>query len=226
MLKRGVVLGLVLLLPLAASAQVPIPPRAAAPSGGGGISVQGHGTVQFAVKDVQFTAFARGNADEASVIAAMRAAGVENPAVGSMSAQISRGSPTILRGTVRDVSQAKLEALGRAALAYATAHPGVAIDSINFSVPTAACAPHEEAARSAAIADARRRAQAIAALTGVTLEGVTGVYELGGCPPETDRSQGPPGPFDVMSLTSFVTVTEYVTFAIAPASGSMPRRPL
>lgn len=227
MLKRIAVLGMVL-LPLAASAQAPMPRSLPGPSSSSGITVQGRGSARFPVKDVQFNAFARGNADEASVIAALRAAGVENPAVGPPGPQISNGGPTVLRGTVRDISPAKLDALRRAAAAYVSAHPGTALDSVNFVVPAGACTPHEDAARSAALADARRRAQAIASMTGLTLLGVTAVYEIGGCP-DTDAIasfNGPPSPFDLGTLTSSVALTEYVTFATAPASGSLPRRPL
>jgi Protein of unknown function (DUF541) len=227
MLKRIAVLGIVLLLPLTASAQIPVPRGAPGPSSVSGITVQGRGIARFSVKDVQFTAFTRGNADEASVIAALRAAGVENPVVGPPGPQISNGGPTVLRGTIRDVSAAKLDALRRAGAAYVSTHPGTAIDSVTFAAPAGTCAPHEDAARNAAIADARRRAQAVASMTGLTLQGVTAVYEVGGCP-DTDVAgfNGPSSPFDLGTLTSSVALTEYVTFATAPAGGSLPRRPL
>jgi uncharacterized protein YggE len=131
-----------------------------------------------------------------------------------------------MRGTVRNVTRAKLDALGRAAVAYMAAHPGAALDSVSFTVPSEACAAHEEEARGAAIADARRRAQAIAALTGVVIQGVTYVSENGGCPLTSEGFNGPPAQLDLGTLTSTVVMNESVTFAIAPASGSLPRRPL
>jgi len=226
MLKRIAVLGLVL-LPLAASAQVNVPRNGpGALSAAMGISVQGRGAVRFPVKDVQFVAQARGNADEAAVVAALRAAGVENPVVGPTGSQLYGNGSTTLRGTVRDVSRAKLESLGRAAAAYMLAHPGATLEAVTFSVPSDACAPHEQDARSAAIADARRKAQALAALTGVTVEGVAAVSEFGGCPGPTEFFPGQPGQLDLGTLTSTVVVTENVTFTTVPASGSLPRRPL
>ena len=227
MLKRIAVLGIVL-LPLAASAQVPVTPRniPGALSGAAGITVQGRGAVRFPVKDVQFIAQAHGDADEAAVLAALRAAGVENPAIGPAGPQLYANASTTLRGTVRDVSRAKLESLGRAAAAYMLAHPGTRLDGVNFSVPNEACAPHEQEARAAAVADARRKAQSLAALTGMTVEGVAAVSEFGGCPGPTENFQGPQGQLDLGTLTSTVVITENVTFVTAPASGSLPRRPL
>lgn len=222
MLKRFTVLGLVL-LPLAASAQVPARVLPGTPPAG--ITVQGRGVARFPVKDVQFVAYARGNGDEESVLSALRAAGVENPSIGPGGPQMSANSPTMLRGIVRDVSHAKLDALRRAAAAYALAHPGVVLDSVLFSMPSDACPPHEQEARAAAIADARRRAQALAALAGVALEGVVGVSETGGCPP-VETFAGPQSALDLGTLTSNVVMTETVMFAIVPASGSLPRRPL
>ncbi|HTD32353.1 MAG TPA: SIMPL domain-containing protein, partial [Candidatus Elarobacter sp.] len=197
MLKRFTVLGLVL-LPLAASAQIPVAPRGApaAPSAAG-ITVQGRGVARFPVKDVQFQAYAHGSANEADVLAALRAAGVENPVIGPPGPQLSANGPTVMRGTVRNVTRAKLDALGRAAVAYMAAHPGATLDSVTFTVPTDACAAHEDEARNAAIADARRRAQAIAALTGVAIQGVTYVSENGGCPLTGDGFQGPPSQLDL-----------------------------
>lgn len=227
MLKRIAVLGIVL-LPLVASAQVPVPPRnfGGALSAATGITVQGHGAVRFPVKDVQFIAQAHGDADDAAVLAALRAAGVENPVIGPTGPQLYANASTTLRGTVRDATRAKLESLGRAAGAYMLAHPGTRLDNVSFSVPNDACAPHEQGARSAAIADARRKAQALAALTGVTVEGVAAVSEFGGCPGPAENFQGPQGQLDLGTLTSTVVVTENVTFTTAPASGSQPRRPL
>jgi uncharacterized protein YggE len=218
--KRLAVLAIVL-LPLAASAQVP--PRV--PSAGG-ITVGGSGSVRIAVKTVQFTAQARGVADEANALAAMRAAGVEDPSIGPAGARIGNGTQVLVRGTVRDVSAAKLQRIEAAAAVYMAAHPGAAVENVAFSPRLDDCATSEQTARAAALADARRKADAIAALAGVAIDGVAAVNETGGCPATGPEPGYGPGPFDLGTLTSTVIVYEYVTFAISANAGPARRRPL
>jgi len=221
-MKMRVAFLAMLLLPVAASAQAP--PSVPRP---GGITVAGYGTVRVAVKTVQFTAQARGNVDEASALAAMRAAGVDDPSVGPFGPRISNGTQVLVRGTVRGVTHAKLDRIGEAAAAYVAAHPGVTLDNVVFSPRLDDCLPSEQTARAAALADARRRADAIAALAGVSIDGVASVNENGGCPTMPENSfNGGGGPFDLGTLTSTITVYEYVTFAISPGTASTRRRTL
>jgi hypothetical protein len=231
MFKRCAVFVLVL-LPLAASAQsqVPVPragPGASAPQG---IAVQGRGVVRYPVKTVTFIAQTRGNADEAAVLAVMRAAGVDDPVIGPAGSQINNGPQTMLRGTIRDVSRAKLDRIAHAGMAYALAHPGTAIDSVNFFAAADECAQHEQMARAAAIADARRKAQALAALTDVALDGIVAVGESGGCPAAGEAPSQPFGggniPFDLGTLTATISINESVTFATVPAATPARRRTL
>lgn len=226
-MKKLLAVAALVLLPPAASAQVPIL-RSGMPAAPGGITVQGHGAVRYPVKTVQFSAQVRGAADEAGVIAAMRAAGIDDPVVGPAGAQLSRGNQSVLRGTIRDVSRAKLDRIGAAAAQYIAAHPGAALDGVNIFATPEECAAHEPGARSAAWDDARHKADAIAALTGVSVDGVAAVSEAGGCPYGIDPSMGGFGSaqLDLARLTAYVTVIETVTFSITTATGPVRRRPL
>jgi hypothetical protein len=228
MKMRLVVLALVL-LPLAASAQAPPaqPAPFRVPGSAGGITVSGHGSVTVAVKTVQFIAQARGLPDEAGALAAMRAAGIDDPVVGPVGPQISSGNQAVLRGTIRGVTRAKLDRMGEAAASYVRAHPGSSLDNVVFSPVLDDCAASEQTARAAAMADARRKADALAALAGVSIDGVAAVNENGGCPITTDRNRyGGPGDFDIGTLTSIIGVYENVTFAITPGTPSTRRRTL
>lgn len=232
MMKRFAILALVL-LPLAASAQAPVRmPVVGAGSGTtgiAGIAVSGNGSARFAVKTVSFVAYVRGPADEQGALAAMRAAGIDDPVIGPVGSNVSFNGPgnTTVRGTVRDVTAAKLERIGLAAAAYVRAHPGVFVDNVNFAPRLEDCAAHEEIARKAALAEARRKAQAIADLTGVTIEGVLSVSEGGGCPaPPTEGQIGSGGPFDVSTLSTTISVYENVTFSIVQGGNSVRRRTL
>jgi|GEM_PF-2192537 len=224
--KRLVVLALVL-LPLAASAQAPMAPPFRVPGTAGGITVSSYGSVSFAVNAVRFTAQAHGLPDDAGVLAAMRAAGIEDPVIGPAGPQISSGNQAVLRGTIRGVTRAKLDRMGEAAASYVRAHPGSALDNVMFSPVLADCATSEQTARAAAMADARRKADALAALAGVTIDGVAAVNESGGCPIGTDRSRfGGQTEFDLGTLTSTIALFENVTFAISPGTASTRRRTL
>lgn len=231
MTKRFAILALVL-LPLAASAQVPtrlpvIGAGAGAPAIPG-IAVTANGVARFTVKNVSFVAYVRGPADEAGALAAMRAAGIDDPVIGPVGPNLSFSGPgnTMVRGSVRDVTAAKLQRIGEAAAAYMRAHPGSAVDNVNFMPRVDDCIAHEEAARKSALAEARRKAQAIAELAGVTIEGVLSVAESGGCPGSPDGSYPNGGPFDVSTLTSTISVYENVTFSIVQGGNNVRRRTL
>jgi uncharacterized protein YggE len=224
MLKWFAVLGLTL-LPLAASAQ--IIPQAVPPERAAGITVSGGATVRYPVKTLAVVAQARGNNDEQAVLDAMRAAGVDDPVIGPIGGQFSPGMQTVLRGTVHNATREKLERLQRAAADFARSHPGTTFDGASFFAAPDACAAHENEVRAAALADAKRKAQAIAALAGVTIEGIAAVSENGGCPiagdPYTPSGRSGP-PLDLGTLTASLTMSENVTFAIAPATGPTRRR--
>jgi uncharacterized protein YggE len=222
MKKRLAVLAMVL-LPVAASAQGPPIPRS---PNAGGIIVQGYGSVRIPVKSVQLIAQVRGVVDETSALAALRAAGVEDPAMGPNGPRIGSGTQLLVRGTIHGVTRAKLDRVGEAAVAYMAAHPGTTVDNVAFSPRLDDCAPAEQTARAAAFADARRKADAIAALAGVSIDGVATVSESGGCPATTDSGYGGQGQFDLGTLTSTIVVNEYVTFAISPGTASTRRRTL
>lgn len=220
--KRLVVLAIVL-LPLAAGAQGGPAPRLPGP---GGITVQGTGSVRIPVKTVQLTAQVRGIVDEANALAALRAAGVEDPAIGPNGPRVGSGTQVLVRGTVRGATHDKLDRIGGAATAYVALHPGISIDNVVFSARVDNCAESEQTARAAALADARRKADAIAALAGVSVDGVATVNENGGCPTLPEPGYGGQGQFDLGSMTTTIVVYEYVTFAISPGTASTRRRTL
>jgi hypothetical protein len=234
LLKRCAVL-VFALMPLAASAQAPaglqrIGPGVPGAPGAGGITVQARAVVRYPVKTLSFLANTRGNADEPAVIAAMRAAGIDDPVIGPMGSQMNNGTQAMARGVIHDVTRAKLDRIGLAAAAYMAAHPGTTVDNVSFYAVTDDCAAREQAARAAALADARRKAEAIAALAGVALDGVAAVNESGGCPAAGD-SPLPPfaqggSPFDLATLTASVSVVENVTFAIVPGAATARRKAL
>jgi uncharacterized protein YggE len=222
MMKRVAILALAL-LPVGASAQgLPLQPIPAS-----GITVQGHGSVRVPVKTLQFLAVTRGNVDEASVLAALRAAGVVDPSMGALGGQISVNAPTVLRGTIPVASSEKLERIGKAATDYVREHPGTTVESISFAPRLDDCAAAEQAARTSAFLDARRKGEAIAALAGVSIEGVQAVIETAGCPvqPEGPQLAQSPG-FDLGTLTTTVAVTDTVTFAVSPGTNGARRRTL
>lgn len=221
-MKKLLGVAAIVLLPLAAGAQGA--PRV--PSAAGGITVAGTGTVRVPVKTVQFTAQVRGSMDEASALAALRAAGVDDPVLGPNGPRIGSGTQVLVRGTVRGVTHAKLDRIGDAAAAYVAAHPGTTVDNVTFFPRLDDCAQSEQTARAAAFADARRKADAIAALAGVSIDGVAAVNENGGCPVNSETGYGGPGQFDLGTLSSTISMYEYVTFAISPSTGPTRRRTL
>ncbi len=101
-------------------------------------------------------------------------------------------------------------------------HPGTALDNVRFTAHIDDCNAVEQRARTAAFAEAKRRAEAIAALNGVLIGEPTTINENGGC-----LSYGGPGPgvpLDVSTMTASVQIYENVTYAIV--SNGAKRRPL
>jgi len=187
----------IILLPLAANAQGGPVPRG---SGIGGISVQGTGSVRIPVKTVQVAAQVRGVIDEPGALAALRAAGVEDPVFGTNGPRIGSNTQLFVRGAIRAVTRAKLDHIGEAAVAYMAAHTGTTIDNVMFSARLEDCAQPEQTARAAALADARRKADAIAVLAGVSIDGVATVNENGGCPATGESGYGGQGQLDLGAL--------------------------
>ena len=222
MTKRVAVLALAL-LPVGASAQgVPQQPVPAS-----GITVQARGSIRVPVKTLQFIAVARGNVDEASALAALRAAGVVDPSMGPLGSSISTNAQTVLRGTIPGATSEKLEHIGNAATDYIHQHPGTTVESISFVPRLDDCAAAEQAARTAAFAEARRKGEAIAALAGVSIDGIRSVIETGGCPVPPEPPQfGQNTGFDLGTMSTSVAVNDTVTFAISPAAGGERRRTL
>jgi hypothetical protein len=146
--------------------------------------------------------------------------------IGPNGPRIGSGTQVLVRGTIRGVTRAKLDRIGEAAVAYMAVHPGTTIDNVAFTARLDDCAPIEQTARAAAFAEARRKADAIAALAGVSVDGVASVNENGGCPPAQDAGYISPAQFDIGTLMSTIVVNEYVTFAISPGTVSTRRRTL
>ncbi len=229
-MKMRLAILLLALVPLAGAAQpVPDSPPVGLPIGRGappppaGITVFATAQQRVAVRQVQFIAYAHGNLDEAGALAAMRAAGIDDPSVGSPGPILAPGNRALLRGTIRNASRAKLETIAAAVGSYVRDHPAVGVDSVQFFAPLVGCPELEAPVRARALAEARRRAEAIAAAAGVALDGVSAVAESGGCPAVGENVSGPQ--VDPTTLTTSLSVAETVTFAIVPQGGAR-RRPL
>lgn len=218
-MKRLLGVAVLAMLPLAADAQVPPRTIGLEP----GITVQGRGAVKVPVKTVQIVAFARGNVDEKSVLAAMRAAGIVDPSLAPMGSVIVANGSQTLRGTIPSVTLDKLNHIGMAAADYIHQHPGTTVESINVLPRFDDCAVHEQAARAAAFADARTRAQAIAGLAGMTISGVRAVAESGGCPNAAGEAQMGNQNLDLATLTATISVYESITFETGSAVATRRR---
>jgi Protein of unknown function (DUF541) len=202
-----------MVLPAGARAQAPalrLPPLADT-TRLSGISVTGSGAGDIVARTINILAFVRGgNTKDADILAAMRAAGIDNPTISAGNSFVTANSPTQLRGTIHNATRERLDAIGRAAGAYVVTHPGTAIDSVQFLGVAADCSAVEERAREAAFAEAQRRAKAIAAIAGVVIGQPLSVNESGGC--FSGNSGGTA--VDAQTLEMHITVYEYVTFSI------------
>jgi len=119
------------------------------------------------------------------LLAALRAAGVENPALDQ-----GRGA-LLVHGRFSIITRARVDAILQAASDYGKANPSMMITEVSFYGLAADCPAIEQRAREAALADARRRADAIAASGNSHLGDQVAVTEDGGCPR--------PGPFGLGS---------------------------
>ncbi|HTW85861.1 MAG TPA: SIMPL domain-containing protein [Candidatus Sulfotelmatobacter sp.] len=213
-MKALVFAALAAVVPAAAVAQARLPISQHPPAG---ITVTGHGTVTVRVQQLWFVALVRGTADEQSIRAALEAAGIDNVSIGSEGSAVFPNAPTAVRGMIHDVSPLRLDQVRAAAADFVRTHPGTTIDNIRFTPPLVGCATNfEQPARENAMADARRKAEALAAASQVSLGAIVAVDESGGCPtidPGSVMSAGQTN-FNLTTLTAAVNVTETVTYAI------------
>jgi hypothetical protein len=170
------------------------------------------GASQAIAHDVNVAVYVRGGAGtDTEVLAAMRAAGIENPTVSSSGNIVNANSSVALRGAIRDISHEKIDAISKAAIAFIMKHPGTNIDSVSFYGASVDCPAVEANARVVAFAEAQRRARAIAALAGVKVGLPTSVTESGGCMTSGQTSNFPVDPQTFMMR---VIVYENITYSI------------
>jgi uncharacterized protein YggE len=197
-------------LPLAIAAQSTAGPPVQ------GITVRGAASDAGVVRVAAVNVYVRGiegNQDE--WISVMRAAGVENPVVVAGAVQGAPRATHTLRGTLGPATPANLMAIQAAVMTFAKTNAGAELIGVYFFGDNTECPAIEERARAGALADARRRAQAIAAVAHVSLGAPVVVDESGGCP-----RTGPAGGgyvVDPRTMTTRIPVVETVTFAIASA---------
>src|SRR5271166_2670346 len=183
-----------------------------------GITVTSRATVRVPADGIRFEvnlSGSLGDADEDAVLSSLRAAGVESPQMIYPSI-VSANSPTIVRGTLRNPTRERVEALGKAALSLLAAHPNLKLQTLGAAPFLDDCAKAEEQARRQAFDDARRRASAIAALAHVSAAQILSVTEISA--PACAPSDGRPAGFVQNGIERdpavYVAVTESVTFAI------------
>jgi uncharacterized protein YggE len=166
-----------------------------------------------------------GNAAAMSrVLAALRAAGIEARDIQtsnlSLSPAYDYSGPTprltghTLQNTVA-VTIRDLAGVGRA-IDGALEAGATTVDSITIRVEDPA--PHEQAARTLAVADARSKAEVLAAAAGVAIAGVGSISELGGPIPFAGREMAKLAMADaatpVEAGTNEISITVAVTFLI------------
>jgi len=203
-----------MLLPMAVSAQVTRP---------SGITVVGTASAEGPAHTVRVSMNVRGIENiEDELLSAMRSAGVTDGAyTANQFGQVGAGVPRTLRGTVRDATRERLAAVDRATQSFAATHRGVTFDLVQYFGDSGDCPAIEARARLAAFDDAKRRAGAIATLSGVGVGAATSVSESGGCPalgqPVGFAPNGFPNsafPIDPQTLMMRVNMTESITFEL------------
>lgn len=207
-MKFAVALLLLAGLPMAAVGQTSIAPKDPPPPG---ITATGKGVATASVTTALVRVIARGVTDEAQLLTALKSAGVEDA---SLDKGGSNGYGAIaVRGRLSNATPAKLDAITQAVRTFAQAHPPTPLLDVHFYGPAADCPAIEQRAREAALADARRRAGALATSARLRLGDQVAVAETGGCP-----QVGPSGganAIDATTISMRVLVNETVTFAIA-----------
>jgi uncharacterized protein DUF541 len=207
---RHVVASLVLIgLPLAAVGQTPPAAGSAA-----GIQATGRATAAAPVTAVavRVTVPTIRGGDGSDLLARVKAAGVEDAVLADGDGSMGPAM-LLVHGRLTGATRAKIDAVSQAAGDFGKARNMPTVVSAHFYGLAADCPAIEQRAREAALADARRRAGAIAAASNVRLGETLAVVESGGC----QR----PGPFggafliDTSTMTMRVGVDETVTFAVA-----------
>jgi hypothetical protein len=199
-------------LPLAAGAQTPLPGAPAPAPPAPGITATGKGISTAVVTTALVRVVASGVTDPTGLNDALRAAGVEalTPDRGR---PLPAGVPlTGIRGRIPNATRDRLDAVAAAVRRYVDTHNGTSVVDLRFYGPASDCPAIEQRAREAALADARRRAAAIAEMNRASLGAQTAVAETGGCP-----QAGPMGgafSIDVSTMSMRVAVQETVTFAV------------
>jgi uncharacterized protein YggE len=200
-MKRTILALAITALPLAAGAQTP--PAAATPDG---IRVTGVGTATGQVDTAIVRLGVRGFDDPSDLVAGLRSAGVPD-------ATIERTADGWLLHGHAGLSRTTISAVSRLADTFDKTHQQMGISELSFYGLASDCPVIERRARAAALDDARRRAEEIAAASSAHAGAPTAVVESGGC-----QRPGPYGgvfPIDPLTLTMRVSVLEAVTFAIA-----------
>ena len=200
---------LLIAVPLGAGAQTP--PQQ-------GITVTGNGTASAAVSTaiVRVSMNRLAGDDGSYMVSRLKAAGVTDASADT--GLMGNTQTIIVHGHLNGLTRAKVDAVTRAASQLGANVPPqfasfVGLTNVQFYGLAADCPPIEQRAREAALADARRRAEAIAANGSVHLGERLAVAESGGC-----QRAGPFGgafAIDTEALTMSVPVSETVTYAIA-----------
>lgn len=120
-----------------------------------------------------------------------------------------------IRGRLPVLSVAAVATATDAVRSYVQAHRGASVVRIVFQGLAVDCPPIAASARTAALADARARADAIAQGNGRHLGSVVSVTEHGGCPPG-GRLGSAGYAIDPQTLTMSVSIKESVIYAMAP----------
>ncbi len=145
------------------------------------ITVQGRSVLRVPADGVRVEAFVNGisdAADEDTIVARLRAGGLESPQILTPSYFGNQNSPTIVRALLRRPTPQRIDALAKLAASILAERPGLKLQNGNLVPFLDDCNGAESKLRRAAIDDARRRALEIAQAASVTLGQITSVNEL------------------------------------------------
>lgn len=156
---------------------LPVVPNGTPPPG---IIVQGRGVVRAPADTLRFNATLGGrntpnNAVDTSgagnaIVEALKRGGVADATVALLpNGQLSAYSPTIVTGSIRKPTRERVSELFAQAVSAAGPFPSVQLQNVNFMLIVDDCSAAESRAATAAIADARTRAQRFAAAAGASV---------------------------------------------------------